>query len=839
MESLYRKYRPLTFDDVVGQEHIVSTLSRAVIDGRISHAYLFCGPRGTGKTTMARILAKSLLCKKAATQGGGTEAGGPVGCLPDGTCSECRAIAEGTHPDVYELDAASRTGVDNVREEIINSVDFAPVRGRYKIYIIDEVHMLSTAAFNALLKTLEEPPAHVVFVLCTTDPQKLPETILSRCQRFDFHRISNEDIVGRLRHVCEREGFSYDEEALGIVARYARGGMRDALSTLEQLSVFGDGAVRAADARALLGEASSDVLSRFSRGIAQRDTAGLFALVREQVDAGNDVQELTRDLVAHMRDVYTAAIAGNRPELFDIPAEEVRACVEEAALFEGTDRLARALTVLDDAALEMRTASDPRLVLEIALTRLARPESDLTLESLAERVERLEAQFAGLSSGGSMAQGEGVADVAAVPAVAAGAGTPAEPAQGAAHASSRRSRADSSSSSSSSSSSGPAPAAGATSPAPTAKGGQRESGGASAVSDVRSVSVAAVSPAAPPEAAPPGTPDASSTVATRSKPGPSAEVASSKTDIAATSAGAAPVAAEGPSTSHDPAMSDEDAAELDRRWNEVVARVKRAEPSRGSLFRSASAWSDDGEVLIIRYPKGSTFPLSMLARPDSKRLMQPIIEDVFGPRTVRYVMDGDPALGTAPKQAPPSTASATESSRTPRTPAAASSPASAEPASTGDVSAPVDQAASQWSFGPRVSAPRASRSTPPAQASRPDSRADGRADGRVPSAQASQDGYAFDEVPYGDAEAADFGEEELPPIDLPWEEPDPTASAPDASIDAPVQDHAANEEVPASGSGSSSPQTAEEAKAMLGDIFGAGIIFKDASDSDGADFPPD
>ena len=246
MESLYRKYRPLTFESVVGQQHIVSTLEHAVAEGRLSHAYLFCGPRGTGKTTMARILAKALLCEKSDA----ARAQGASGCMPDGTCPECEAIAAGTHPDVYELDAASRTGVDNVREEIINSVSFAPVRGAYKVYIIDEVHMLTTAAFNALLKTLEEPPSHVIFVLCTTDPQKILETILSRCQRFDFHRISNEDIVGRLRYICEREGFVFDDEALDIVAKHARGGMRDALSTLEQLSVFGDGSVRADDARA-------------------------------------------------------------------------------------------------------------------------------------------------------------------------------------------------------------------------------------------------------------------------------------------------------------------------------------------------------------------------------------------------------------------------------------------------------------------------------------------------------------------------------------------------------------------------------------------------------------
>lgn len=389
MESLYRKYRPLTFESVVGQRHIVSTLEHAITEGRLSHAYLFCGPRGTGKTTMARILAKALLCERAAA----ARAEGASGCMPDGSCEECQRIAEGTHPDVYELDAASRTGVDNVREEIINSVSFAPVRGAYKIYIIDEVHMLTTQAFNALLKTLEEPPEHVLFVLCTTDPQKIPETILSRCQRFDFHRIGNEDIVGRLAYICEQEGFDYDAEALEIVAKHARGGMRDALSTLEQLSVFGNGSVHASDARALLGEVSGTVLSEFSRAIAARDVATLFGLVRTQVDAGEDLMELTRDLVAHTRDIYMVSVAGARPELFD-GAEDVEALAEEAGLFGTADRLARALTVLDDAALEMRTAADTRLVLEIALTRLARPESDLSLEALAERIDRLESRIA-------------------------------------------------------------------------------------------------------------------------------------------------------------------------------------------------------------------------------------------------------------------------------------------------------------------------------------------------------------------------------------------------------------------------------------------------------------
>lgn len=382
MESLYTKYRPQTFEQVVGQKHVVGTLKRAVLEGKVSHAYLFCGPRGTGKTTMARLLAKALLCRKAPGQ------------LPDGTCEECQLIAAGNHPDVVEIDAASNTGVDNVREEIISRANYAPVRGKGKVYIIDEVHMLTTAAFNALLKTLEEPPAHVTFILCTTDPQKVLGTVLSRVQRFDFHAIGNEEMLSHLQQVCEAESFQYDARALELIVRHARGGMRDALTSLEQLSVFGDGVVSLAIAQDFLGEASGSLLAHVSTAIAKRDVSTLFEQVNTLVDEGRDVLQFTRELAAHIRNVYVMAEVGPDTSALTITDDERTQLAQEVREYRSADRLARALTILGDASNQMRTASNQRLVLEIAFTRLARPTSDLTLESLAERIADLEYQLA-------------------------------------------------------------------------------------------------------------------------------------------------------------------------------------------------------------------------------------------------------------------------------------------------------------------------------------------------------------------------------------------------------------------------------------------------------------
>lgn len=368
-ESLYTKYRPQVFSDVVGQSIVESALVNALSRGSVSHAYLFTGPRGTGKTTMARLLAKALLCN-AATNG-----------VPDGTCEQCKRVAQGTHPDVIELDAASRTGVDTTREDIIATINYAPVYGSYRIYIIDEVHMLSKSAFNALLKTLEEPPEHVIFILCTTEVQQIPETVISRCQRFDFKSIAVDDIEKRLAYVCECEQVRANPAALHMLALRAKGGLRNALTMLEQAISFGNGAVDDACVHTLLGMSSNDYARTMIHALIIRDAPAAFQLVNKLEEEGVSLLGFVNDCAQLISDAFVNA-ASNTPQK--------NACYSKDFVQVGALQFGYMLSVWGDIACDMKKTVNEALTLKVGIAKLLVPAASKTSDALASRVEALE-----------------------------------------------------------------------------------------------------------------------------------------------------------------------------------------------------------------------------------------------------------------------------------------------------------------------------------------------------------------------------------------------------------------------------------------------------------------
>ena len=638
MEALYRKYRPSTFADVVGQEHIERTLKNAIEQDKVSHAYLFCGPRGTGKTTTARILAKALMCEKGPT------------IEPDGTCEECQAIAQGTHPDVYELDAASRTGVENVREEIISRVSYAPTRGIWKVYIIDEVHMLSTAAFNALLKTIEEPPSHVVFILCTTDPQKVPETILSRCQRFDFHRISIESIVARLGAVCAEEGVEFEAEALDLIAHRAEGGMRNALTSLEQLIAYCGGKATLEGAQSLLGSLDNADLSEIVEAIGRRDAAACFNWVAQYVETGADLAQFVHDLAEHVRTLYLMSMAGLDVEL-QISESMRTVMIGELKLF-GQDRLSRMLVLLGDVSKELRVSSNPRLTFEIALTRMVRPESDLTLEALAERVEELERRLSMLGNASSPAE------VAPSASVRVGGGAPqyaAVPAQSTSHAPSAPVAA------SAGSSGQPAPSA----QVPAALVAQ-DASGRNAAWPQGSVSA----PVAP--SAPQTPPAVASSVPQASAPTPAVQPAGSFSQ--------APETVQPRQAAALTAQVDlSNPAAVQRLWHSVTASLRKVNPARGVLFMNAKVSAEaDGQGIVVEFGKDSAFAFNAAQKAEVQELLAKTIQTVAG-GTVPYrlALAGN-SSSAAPVAAQPASAQSGMASQPNAAPPAAKNPYAAK-----------------------------------------------------------------------------------------------------------------------------------------------------------------
>jgi len=374
--ALYRKYRPQTFADVVGQEAVVRTLSNALTGDTVRQAYLFAGPRGTGKTSMARILAKSLNCAQGPTT------------TPDGTCHVCTTIAAGTSLDVVEMDAASQRGIDDIRE-IRDRVVLQPVEGRYKVYILDEAHQLTDAAWNALLKLIEEPPPHLVFVFCTTDLSKVLPTVRSRCQTFVFQRPRLQDLVKKLRLIADAEGIDVPDQALALVARGARGAYRDAESTLDQLASSTGGTITVQAVLELLGTVEEEALFTLCNLVIDRDTAGALTYVETLSERGHDLGRLVMDLLEHLRQLMLVQHLGEVPPAMPV-TEETRERLLAQANQMGEATVLRLIDLLAVAVDDMRQGGDPRLPLELALVKVTRPAADLARESVAFRLERLE-----------------------------------------------------------------------------------------------------------------------------------------------------------------------------------------------------------------------------------------------------------------------------------------------------------------------------------------------------------------------------------------------------------------------------------------------------------------
>ena len=818
-EALYRKYRPQVFSEVVGQDHIERTIKNAIDQDKLSHAYLFCGPRGTGKTTTARLLAKALLCDNGPTSN------------PDGTCVSCQEIAQGEHPDVYELDAASRTGVENVREEIISRVQFAPTRGKYKVYIIDEVHMLSVAAFNALLKTLEEPPGHVVFILCTTDPQKVPETILSRCQRFDFRRIDNQGMTDRLAQICQAEGVEFEREALEIIAGRSDGGLRNALTALEQAIAFGEGSVSVAVVQQLGGTQAACDLTAAIDALAKRDIAAAFMWVDSFAQTGGDFARLTANLAQRVRDMYFLAMAGAKAPLS--VADEMRPQIIDQAKRFAPERLAYMLETLGDVMVQLKQATNARLCFEIALTKICHPASDVTLESLAERVEALEQRpIAAVVAGGTGAAQASVVTAEAHPTTPLQAAAPveqvaAEPCAATPMAATQTAPATE-----------PRPA-----PAPQVE--PVESNAARVVESQSEDRKSAVRSAV-------------STAVSASVHTPTSVSASAVSSVAAPTSTAPAATAEKLEGFANPAV-------VQRIWQRAFAEIKRDRPAYTSLLMSAHVSFDQAKgSLDITFRQNYAFALTMLQKPDALEYLRQAVSHVAGASIPVVVL----AEGAATSAASDSAAIVTG--------AAAATPAAASDSVESDQSAASSEVSRESEFlssitrTTRGSAGAARKAQPAQQApateaatlapeaeEKPDAMTqatpgwspDGATPGAEEHAHAKEESYAYEEVPLDAYSGFDsYGWDDEPPFDedeppaqkreaatgtAAQPAPEPAAAAPAATPAATSQP--AKQEVPpweddpfAIPEDDGPTIGLEEFQQMLTSSFGEGVVVQEA-----------
>ena len=378
--ALYRKFRPTEFSEVKGQNVVVKTLQNQIKSDRIGHAYLFTGTRGTGKTTIAKIMAKAVNCEN------------PVDGNPCNECEICKSINEGASINVRELDAASNNGVDNIRQ-IIEEIEYPPTEGRFKVYIIDEVHMLSTGAFNALLKTLEEPPSYVMFILATTEVGKIPVTILSRCQRYDFKRISIDTIADRLRELCTREGIVADEKAIMYIAKVADGSMRDALSLLDRCNAFYLGEELTFDnVLKCLGAVDTEVFSRLLRYMINRDVSGAINTLDEVITGGKEIRQFVGDFMGYLRNIMLLKSSSEMADVIEVSSENLKLIQEEAKLI-GEEEVIRYIRILSELSNQIRYASNKRVLVEIAIIKLCRPAIEPDVSDIMERLEKLEGQI--------------------------------------------------------------------------------------------------------------------------------------------------------------------------------------------------------------------------------------------------------------------------------------------------------------------------------------------------------------------------------------------------------------------------------------------------------------
>ncbi len=375
--ALYRKFRPTVFEDVKGQEHIVTTLKNQIRSGRTSHAYLFCGTRGTGKTTIAKIFAKAVNCEH------------PVDGSPCGECAICKSIAAGTSMNVIEIDAASNNGVDSIRQ-IVEAVNYSPAEGKFKVYIIDEVHMLSIGAFNALLKTLEEPPAYVIFILATTEVHKIPITILSRCQRYDFRRISIDTIADRLKDLTQKEQVQIEEKAVRYIAKVADGSMRDALSLLDQcIAFYFDQELTYDKVLDVLGAVDTEVFSRMLREILKGDAAAALGVLQDIVLQGRELSQFVTDFAWYLRNLLLIKSADGVEDIIDVSSDNLVRLKEEAHLAEN-DTIMRYIRILSELSGQIRYATQKRILIEMAIIKLCRPAMETDTTSLTDRIRQVE-----------------------------------------------------------------------------------------------------------------------------------------------------------------------------------------------------------------------------------------------------------------------------------------------------------------------------------------------------------------------------------------------------------------------------------------------------------------